>query len=60
MALAREFRTLASIRHPHIISVLDYGFGPSREPYFTMELLADARPLQTACEGLPVVRAGAT
>ena len=56
MALAREFRTLASIRHPHIISVLDYGFGPSREPYFTMELLADARPLQTACEGLPVVQ----
>ena len=39
MALAREFRTLASIRHPHIISVLDYGFGPAREPYFTMELL---------------------
>ncbi|MEP7124022.1 MAG: AAA family ATPase [Byssovorax sp.] len=51
LALAREFRTLASIRHPHIISVLDYGFGPTREPFFTMELLADARPLLVAAEG---------
>ena len=27
LALAREFQMLASMRHPHIISVLDYGFG---------------------------------
>src|SRR5262245_51125430 len=26
LALAREFKVLASLRHPHIISVLDYGF----------------------------------
>ncbi|MGK3967745.1 serine/threonine-protein kinase PknK [Sorangium sp. So ce118] len=51
LALAREFRTLASIRHPHIISVLDYGFGPTREPFFTMELLAGARPLVAATAG---------
>ncbi len=51
LALAREFRTLASIRHPHIIAVLDYGFGPTREPFFTMELLANARPLLEAAEG---------
>jgi len=25
-ALAEEFKILASLRHPHIISVLDYGF----------------------------------
>src|SRR5688572_6173582 len=37
MALAREFRTLASLRHPNIISVLDYGFDEG-QPYFTMEL----------------------
>ncbi|MDZ4763050.1 MAG: protein kinase [Chloroflexota bacterium] len=26
LSLAREFRALASLRHPHIISVIDYGF----------------------------------
>jgi serine/threonine protein kinase len=39
LALAREFKTLASFRHPHIISVLDYGFDEHQQPYFTMPLL---------------------
>ncbi|MCU0481866.1 MAG: serine/threonine protein kinase [Anaerolineae bacterium] len=39
IALAREFQTLASLRHPHIISVLDYGFGANGQPFFTMTLL---------------------
>ncbi|MBN8595426.1 MAG: tetratricopeptide repeat protein [Anaerolineae bacterium] len=39
-ALAEEFKTLASLRHPHIISVLDYGFDTHRQPYYTMELLS--------------------
>lgn len=39
LSLAQEFRTLASLRHPHIISVLDYGFDEQKQPYFTMELL---------------------
>jgi tetratricopeptide (TPR) repeat protein len=39
LLLANEFQTLASLRHPHIISVLDYGFGQDQQPYFTMELL---------------------
>lgn len=56
LALAREFRTLASIRHPHIISVLDYGFGPTREPFFTMELLSNARPLLDAVEGRTIAQ----
>lgn len=44
-ALAREFKTLASLRHPNIISVLDYGFSAPSQPYFTMEYLANARPI---------------
>jgi len=45
LALAHEFRTMASLRHPHIISVLDYGFDEDNQPYYTMELLRDAQPL---------------
>ena len=37
--LAQEFRIMASLRHPHIISVLDYGFDSEQRPFFTMELL---------------------
>ncbi|GAB4526157.1 MAG: hypothetical protein OHK0046_42740 [Anaerolineae bacterium] len=59
-ALAQEFKVLATLRHPHIISVLDYGFDRDRQPYYTMELLhkpqtiaeyAQNRPLeeQTRC-----------
>ncbi len=51
LALAREFRTLASIRHPHVISVLDYGFEVRGEPFFTMELLSGARPLSRESAG---------
>lgn len=43
LALAQEFKTLASLRHPHIISVLDYGFDDEQQPFFTMELLEDSR-----------------
>ncbi|MDX1995532.1 MAG: tetratricopeptide repeat protein [bacterium] len=57
LALAQEFRTLASLRHPHIINVLDYGFSSDgersdRRPFYTMELLHDARPLIQAGEDL--------
>ncbi len=48
MALAQEFRILSSLRHPNIISVLDYGFdgaGRDRAPYFVMEMLEDASSL---------------
>lgn len=51
LALAQEFRTLASLRHPNIISVLDYGFDSERQPFFTMELLEGAQPLLRAAEG---------
>jgi serine/threonine protein kinase/tetratricopeptide (TPR) repeat protein len=47
-ALAREFQTLSTLRHPNIISVLDYGFNESLEPFFTMELLASPLTLLEA------------
>jgi tetratricopeptide (TPR) repeat protein len=45
LSLASEFRTLASLHHPNIINVLDYGFshdGEQRLPFFTMDYLEDA------------------
>jgi tetratricopeptide (TPR) repeat protein len=45
LALAQEFRVMASLRHPNIASVLDYGFDDERQPYFTMELLSNAQTL---------------
>ncbi|MEO8396349.1 MAG: serine/threonine-protein kinase, partial [Chloroflexota bacterium] len=41
VALAQEFRTAASLRHPYIISVLDYGFDQQRQPFFVMDFLED-------------------
>ncbi len=43
LALAHEFETLASLRHPNIISVLDYGFDEERRPYFTMDYLMESK-----------------
>jgi len=48
LALANEFRTLATLRHPNIVSVLDFGFDEDQEPFFTMELLEAPRDLLTA------------
>lgn len=45
LALAHEFRFLASLRHPNIISVLDFGFDEEDRPYFTMDWLPGARDL---------------
>ena len=45
VALAKEFQNLAGLRHPHIISVLDYGFDLDRNPYFTMSYLPDAQTI---------------
>ncbi|MEM7113993.1 MAG: BREX system ATP-binding domain-containing protein [Chloroflexota bacterium] len=48
LALAHEFRLLASMRHPHIISVLDYGFDEQERPFFTMSLLENAQTILQA------------
>lgn len=44
LSLANEFNTLASLRHPHIIPVLDYGFDDGL-PYFTMQYIPNARTI---------------
>ena len=54
LTLANEFQTLASLHHPHIISVLDYGFDAQRQPYFTMEYLRGAQTILQAGAGRPV------
>jgi serine/threonine protein kinase len=54
MALAREFQVLASLRHPNIISVLDYGFDEDQQPYFTMDLEENASTILEAGEGQPL------
>jgi eukaryotic-like serine/threonine-protein kinase len=50
LALAQEFQTLASLRHPNIISVLDYGFDLLNQPYFTMNYLSGASTILAAGE----------
>jgi tRNA A-37 threonylcarbamoyl transferase component Bud32/tetratricopeptide (TPR) repeat protein len=55
--LAAEFKALTSLRHPHVINVLDYGFDDERRPYFTMELLARAKTLvEAGRDQLPMVQ----
>ncbi|MEZ4513046.1 MAG: AAA family ATPase [Chloroflexota bacterium] len=54
LVLAHEFRLLASLRHPNIISVLDYGFDKRQRPYFTMLFLADAVNILQRGHGKPV------
>jgi tetratricopeptide (TPR) repeat protein len=53
LALAREFQTLASLRHPHIISVLDFGFAAG-QPFFTMDYLATGQPLNAYGRNKPL------
>jgi tetratricopeptide (TPR) repeat protein len=58
LALAQEFRLLASLRHPNIVSVLDYGFDEGRRPFFCMDLQENAQTIVDAGRaGPPVVRA---
>jgi serine/threonine protein kinase len=43
--LTEEFRMLASLHHPHVVRVFDYGCDRQGHPFFTMELLPTAQPL---------------
>lgn len=54
LALANEFQLLASLHHPHIIDVLDYGFDGDKQPYFAMTLLDQPQPVTRAALGQPL------
>ena len=54
LGLAREFSMLATLRHPYIISVLDYGFDERHQPYFTMELLEHTATILDATRDRPL------
>jgi tetratricopeptide (TPR) repeat protein len=52
--LEREFVLLAGLRHPNIITTLDYGRDDVVGPFFTMDLQADSCTLRTAAIGQPI------
>src|SRR5258708_3702243 len=54
LALAQEFRTLASLRHTNIISVLDYGFDAQHFPFYTMDYLHNAQTFLEAGRDQPL------
>ncbi|MGJ3238565.1 MAG: serine/threonine-protein kinase PknK [Anaerolineae bacterium] len=56
VALAQEFSVLATLRHPNIISVLDFGFDFEQQPYFTMTLLKQSQTIVDYARGLSVAR----
>ena len=53
-SLAQEFQTLATLRHPNIVSVLSYGFDQQQQPYYTMELLTAPVTISDAGVGCSV------
>lgn len=56
LALAEEFGTLSGLRHPNIISVLDYGFDDGLQPYFTMDLLESPKTITMAGRERPLAK----
>jgi serine/threonine protein kinase/tetratricopeptide (TPR) repeat protein len=52
--LANEFKVSATLRHPNIVEVFDYGFDTDSTPFFTMELLAGHQNILTVGQGLSI------
>jgi hypothetical protein len=54
LSLAQEFQALATIRHPNIISVYDFGFDRQGMPYFTMEFIEGGQDILEFGRNLPL------
>ena len=48
LVLAKEFQILAGLRHPNIISVIDYGFDSEQQPFYTMTFLEESQTILEA------------
>jgi tetratricopeptide (TPR) repeat protein len=48
LSIVREFETLASIRHPYIRPVLEFGFDEEQTPYLVMAYVDDPRSIVAA------------
>ena len=49
-ALAHEFEVMASINHPYILRVHDYGFFTPKEPYLVLDYLPDVEHIVLASQ----------
>lgn len=54
LALTTEFQALASLHHPNIVGVLDYGWHNEHMPYFTMDYLEDTQTILEACQNATI------
>jgi serine/threonine protein kinase/tetratricopeptide (TPR) repeat protein len=54
LSITKEFQTLASLHHPNIVNVLDYGFINQQIPFFTMELLDHPMTILEAGRNQPI------
>ncbi len=54
LCMTREFQLLSSLKHPHIIDVLDFGLDDDGAPYFTMSLIKNPKTILEAGVGQPL------
>jgi serine/threonine protein kinase/tetratricopeptide (TPR) repeat protein len=54
LAVTNEFEVLASLRHPNIVNVIDYGIDGTGMPFFTMNYLEGAENFRAAARQRPL------
>jgi serine/threonine protein kinase len=54
LSLVHEFQMLASLHHPNIVTVFDFGFNAQQRPFFTMELLPNPQSILDHAAGQSV------